>query len=71
MGLLTAGRNADPDSTVPRNMSLERDRLAAPIEDLAILDLHAVAVGAVTITDLGLDENAPIAVESARRGARE
>jgi hypothetical protein len=66
VGLLIAGRNADPDGAARCNVSLERDRLAARIEDLAILDLHTSAVGAVASADLGLDENAPIAVEGAR-----
>ena len=66
MGLLIASRNADPDGAARRNVSPERDRLATRIEDLAILDLHTSAVGAVAGADLGLDENAPIAVEGAR-----
>jgi hypothetical protein len=70
MGLLTTGRDGDPHSAVARDVSLELDRLAAPIEDLAILDPHTVAVGGGALADPGLDEHAPIPVEGARR-ARE
>src|ERR1700686_792261 len=65
MGFLTAGRNGDPHGAVARDVSLQLDLLAAPIEDLAILDAHTVAVGGRAIADPGLDEHAPIPVEGA------
>jgi hypothetical protein len=44
MGLLTTSRDAHPHGAVARDAPLEVDRLAAPIEDLAVLDPHTVAV---------------------------
>ena len=60
-GPLVACRYADPDGSIVSDMSLQIGR-PATAKDVAIADLHAVAICAVARSALGDDENAPTAV---------
>src|SRR5947209_11222747 len=61
LGLLAGASDPDPHAAVGEHMPLQIDRPAAVIDDIAVGDAHAIAVGAVAAAALGHDDDAPVA----------